>query len=72
MARQSEPSDGMQSKREQPAARPRAGWYRGVKLQRPARPPRMPLHQLKEAAEHAVRRNGSGAVHRLQEADLRP
>jgi len=54
MVGQRAPSDGMQSRGEQlkrSADRFRPGWYRGVRLQRPVSPPRMPLEAV------AVRRN---------------
>lgn len=56
MSSQGARSDGMQTNGER-AVGPRRGWYRGVKLQWPVSPPRLPLRQLQEAVEQAVRRN---------------
>lgn len=56
MASRGARSDGMGNKGKRPVV-PRPGWYRGVKLQRPVSPPRMPLHRLQGAVEQAVRRN---------------
>ncbi|MFC3068424.1 hypothetical protein [Phenylobacterium soli] len=36
---------------------PRPGWYRGVKLQAPVRPPTMPLANLRAAVEAAIEKN---------------
>ena len=35
----------------------RDGWYRGVKLQSPPMPSKIPLPQLREAVKHAVAKN---------------
>ena len=56
MAGQHAPSDGILLKSGQ-LKRPRAGWYRGVRLQPPVAPPWMPLHLLRDAVEHAIRKN---------------
>jgi hypothetical protein len=60
MASQGAPSDGIQATGDElrrSAARVRPGWYRGVRLQRPVSPPSIPLRQLQEAVERAIRAN---------------
>jgi hypothetical protein len=48
-------------------SRPRAsrtGWYRGVKLQSPATPPRISLARLQEAVRAAVAKNAAALAGR--------